>query len=305
MLLRRWSSSRAPIGFVGLGNMGGHMAANLRRNGHDVVVFDVNTSASRAFVEKHGGKAATSLQEVAQQTQCLVTMLPSNPHVEEVYLSDQGLLAHADQGVLFIDSSTIEPAVSEHVAKQVHAHGSTMIDAPVSGGVGGAEQGTLTFMVGGPEEALARATPLLHAMGSNIVHCGGHGTGQTAKLCNNLILAISMVGVSEGMNLGVKLGIDPAVLAKIVNMSTGRCWSSDTYNPCPGVMDGVPSSRNYEGGFGSMLMRKDLGLAISAANRTTTPLPLGSAAHSLYNIISQSDLASKDFSVVYEFLKGK
>jgi len=176
------------------------------------------------------------------------------------------------------------------------------VDAPVSGGVGGAQNATLTFMVGGSKEDFDRVKPLLELMGKNIVHCGGPGNGQVAKVCNNLLLGISMIGVSEAMNLGVKLGMDPKVLAGIINTSSGRCWSSDTYNPVPGVIPTVPASNGYKGGFASDLMAKDLYLAVSAANSIKQPLPLGGNAHQFYNLVSQKGLGGYDFSVVYKLL---
>ena len=179
-----------------------------------------------------------------------------------------------------------------------------MVDAPVSGGVGGAEAGTLTFMVGGSEVDFASASELLVSMGKNLVHCGGAGNGQVAKICNNLVLGISMNAVSEAMNLGVQLGIDPHTLAGIINTSSGRCWSSDTYNPHPGVLPGVPSSRDYEGGFGTDLMLKDMGLAADAAKSVKAPLPTGAAATAIYTAMSQHGLGRKDFSAVYKFLQG-
>lgn len=179
-----------------------------------------------------------------------------------------------------------------------------MVDAPVSGGVGGAEAGTLTFMVGGSKDDFEAAKPALTNMGKNIVHVGGSGTGQIAKLCNNLVLGISMTAVSEAMNLGVRLGADPKTLAGIVNTSSGRCWSSDTYNPVPGVMPNVPASRGYTGGFGAALMAKDLGLALDAAKSAGASLPTGSAAFAIYQLMLNQGMGNKDFSAMYAFLQG-
>jgi 3-hydroxyisobutyrate dehydrogenase len=300
---RAFSTSGASmdkIAFVGLGNMGGHMAANLVKAGHEVTVFDVSQAAVDTAVSK-GAKAAASAAEAAAASDTFISMLPSNPHVKAVY---GDVIDAAPKGSLFLDCSTIDPNVAKEVAAQAVAAGHRMADAPVSGGVGGAEAGTLTFMVGGDDEVFAEAKPVLEGMGANIVHCGAVGTGQVAKICNNLILGISMTGVAEAMNLGVKLGADPKILAGIINTSSGRCWSSDTYNPCPGVMEGVPASRGYTGGFGSKLIHKDLGLALDAAKSVGAPLPSGSVVHSLYGIMSSIDAGDKDFSAVYELLSG-
>lgn len=209
------------------------------------------------------------------------------------------------RSALLIDSSTIDPGVSRRLCAQAKqlGFGHGLVDAPVSGGVGGAQAGTLTFMVGSSAATLQQVNPYLAAMGKNIVHCGESGNGLVAKICNNLILGISMAGVSEAMNLGIKLGIDPQVLASVVNTSSGRCWSSDTYNPVPGVMPNVPASRGYTGGFGVDLMAKDLSLATSAAHGSKQPLPLGSLTLALYDMISSKGYSSKDFASIYDFLQ--
>ena len=210
------------------------------------------------------------------------------------------------KSALLIDSSTIDPEASRSLCAQARALGldAGLLDAPVSGGVGGAQAGTLTFMVGSDAEAtLERARPFLTAMGKNIVHCGGSGTGLVAKICNNLILGISMAGVAEAMNLGIKMGIDPNVLASVVNTSSGRCWSSDTYNPVPGVMPNVPASKGYAGGFGVDLMAKDLSLATAAAHSAKQPLPLGSLSLALYDMISSKGYGTKDFASIFDYLQ--
>lgn len=293
------------VGFIGLGNMGGHMARNLVRGGRSVVAYDVSAEALGRLEEVTGGRAkrASSPKAVAEQADLVVTMLPSSPHVQQVYNGAEGVLAGLRPRALCIESSTIEPTVARAVAAQVAAKGGHMIDAPVSGGVGGADAGTLTFMVGGAKGDLERARPLLELMGKNVVHCGDNGNGQVVKICNNLILAISMCGVSEAMNLGVSLGMDPKVMASIINSSSGRCWSSDTYNPVPGVLEGVPASRGYKGGFAVNLMSKDISLAMAAAQEIKAPLPLGAASQQLYNLISSKGLGGSDFSVVYDFLR--
>ena len=304
---RRFAGMRglsSKVGFIGLGNMGGHMAANLLKAGHDVVVFDVAQAAIEQATSA-GATAAATPREIAEQADVIVTMLPSNPHVVAVYTDpDSGILASVQKNALLIDSSTIDPNVSRQVAAEVQKAGAVMVDAPVSGGVGGAEAGTLTFMVGGTDDAFRRAEAILKHMGSNIVHCGDIGTGEVAKLCNNLVLGISMAGVCEAMNLGQKLGIDSKKLADIMNTSTARCWSSDTYNPCPGVMENVPASNGYKGGFGSALMQKDLGLVMDAGKAAGAPLPMGGSAHQLYSLMSAHGAGQKDFGALFEFLSG-
>eukprot|EP00004_Rigifila_ramosa_P006755 TRINITY_DN17675_c0_g1_i1.p2 TRINITY_DN17675_c0_g1~~TRINITY_DN17675_c0_g1_i1.p2 ORF type:complete len:305 (-),score=74.64 TRINITY_DN17675_c0_g1_i1:47-961(-) len=292
---------RSVIGFVGLGNMGAGMAANLVKAGKQLVVFDVSPAAVSSFVAK-GATAAASPAEVSAQADVVVTMLPSSPHVQQVYTGANGILSRVRPNTLLIDSSTIDPAVSRQVATAALQSKARMVDAPVSGGVGAASAGTLTFMVGGEADDFAQAKPLLSLMGKNIVHCGGNGTGQIAKVCNNLVLGISMVGLAEAMACGVKMGMDPKVLAGIINTSSGRCWSSDTYNPVPGVMENVPSSRGYSGGFAADLMKKDLGLACDMAKALQTPMFLGNAALQVYQLLHQNGAGGQDFSVVYKLL---
>jgi 3-hydroxyisobutyrate dehydrogenase len=230
-------------------------------------------------------------------------MLPSSPHVRSVYLGADGVLAGVAKGTTLIDSSTIDPHTAREVITAAAEHGNPMADAPVSGGTGGAEAGTLTFMVGGATDVFERIAPLLRHMGKNIVHCGAAGTGQVAKICNNMLLGISMIGVSEAMNLGASLGIDPKVLAGIINTSSGRCWSSDTYNPYPGVMENVPASRGYTGGFGADLMLKDLGLATDAAKLSKQPVMMGALAQQLYQSLSAQGAGAQDFSAVINLYK--
>jgi 3-hydroxyisobutyrate dehydrogenase len=231
-------------------------------------------------------------------------MLPSSPHVKSVYLGEAGVLAGVRSGVPIIDSSTIDPHTAREVAAAAAKSGNPMADAPVSGGTGGAAAGTLTFMVGADAALFDTIKPILAHMGKNIVHCGAAGTGQVAKICNNMLLGISMVGVAEAMNLGAALGIDPKVLAGIINTSSGRCWSSDTYNPYPGVMDNVPAARGYTGGFGSDLMLKDLGLATDAAKQAKQSVAMGALAQQLYQLWSAQGGGAQDFSAIIK-LFGK
>jgi 3-hydroxyisobutyrate dehydrogenase len=282
------------------------MAANLAKKGFSVVALDVSEAAVNKLKSAHQNvTGARTPKEVAAKAKYIVTMLPSSPHVQSVYAGADGIFESIQSGSLLIDSSTIDPLVAREVATKAKQHKSDFVDAPVSGGVGGAEQGTLTFMVGGEKDVFERSKLVLEAMGKNIVHCGGSGNGQVVKLCNNLALAIEMIGISEAMNLGVSLGMDAKVLAGIFNTSTARCWSSDTYNPVPGVMPNVPSSRGYTGGFGVDLMAKDLGLAVGAATQIKAPLPLGGQALQIYNLLSANGGGGKDFSSVFEFLQKK
>lgn len=282
--------------------MGAPMARNLLKAGYQVVAYDVSSSSLSALVA-HGATAATSPAAVAAAAGTVITMLPSSPHVRSVYQGEAGILSKS-QGQLLIDCSTIEPSVAKEVAAAAAAKGSRLVDAPVSGGTIGAEQATLTFMVGGQQDAFDDASVYLQKMGKKVVYCGDVGMGQAAKLCNNLVLGISMAAVCEGHALASRLGLDQKRLAEILNTSSGRCWSSDTYNPCPGVMEGVPASRGYTGGFACDLMIKDLSLA-SAAALSSNPklgLPMGGLALQLYLQMSANGGARKDFSGLYEHL---
>ncbi|XP_026674626.1 3-hydroxyisobutyrate dehydrogenase, mitochondrial isoform X3 [Ceratina calcarata] len=284
--------------------MGGHMARNLLKKGYKLIVFDVNETAV-SNLTKEGADRASSPAELAKGVEVVVSMLPSNQHVLDVYNVKNGLLSSAKENTLLIDSSTIDPFVSQTLEKEAAKSGVNFIDSPVSGGVNAAKDGTLTFMVGGSQENFERAKPLLRSMGSRAVHCGDVGMGEAAKLCNNMLLAVSMIGTAEAFNLGRKLGLDSKVLADIVNSSTGRCWSSELYNPVPGILDNVPSSKNYDGGFGTALMAKDLGLVQGVATNVGAAVPLGSLAHQIYRAVIAQGFAMKDFSFVYQFLKGQ
>jgi len=290
------------VGFIGLGNMGGHMATNLINKGHKVVVYDVFPEAM-AKLGDLGAQTASSPAEVGEKSDTIVSMLPNNQHVMDVYTGENGVLKTVKSGTLIIDSSTIDPSVAKAVSALAESKGSVFMDAPVSGGVIAAKAGTLTFMVGGPEKEFASTKSVLSNMGKNIVYCGTVGSGQAAKICNNMLLAISMIGTAEAMNLGVRLGLEPKLLSGIINTSSGRCWSSEIYNPVPGVLENVPSSNNYQGGFGTALMAKDLGLAQNSATRSNSAIPLGALAHQLYRIMTVRGFANKDFSSVYQFLQ--
>ncbi|MFW3896095.1 3-hydroxyisobutyrate dehydrogenase [Pseudomonas bharatica] len=287
------------IAFIGLGNMGAPMARNLIKAGHHLDLFDLNTSVL-AELAGLGGHISDSPRHAASNAELVITMLPAAAHVRSVYLGENGVLAGVRAGTPVVDCSTIDPQTARDVSAAAKKQGVDMGDAPVSGGTGGAAAGTLTFMVGGSDALFATLQPVLAQMGRNIVHCGDVGTGQIAKICNNLLLGISMVGVSEAMALGNALGIDTKVLAGIINSSTGRCWSSDTYNPWPGIIDTAPAARGYTGGFGADLMLKDLGLATEAAKQAHQPVILGAVAQQLYQAMSLRGDGGKDFSAIVE-----
>ncbi len=286
------------IGFIGLGNMGAPMAHNLLKAGHQLQVFDLVEKAVAELVAAGATTAASPKALAAAKPDILITMLPASAHVRQVYLGEAGILSAVDPSVLLIDSSTIDPQTARDVSTQAAQHGNTMLDAPVSGGTGGAKAGTLTFMVGGEQSAFDKARPVLEQMGKNIVYCGGPGNGQVAKVANNMLLGISMIGAAEAMSLGVALGMDPKVLAGIINTSSGRCWSTDVYNPWPGVIETAPASKGYAGGFGTDLMLKDLGLATEAARGAKVPVVMGAAAQQLYQTFSVQGNGHLDFSAI-------
>jgi 3-hydroxyisobutyrate dehydrogenase len=285
------------IAFIGLGNMGGSMAQNLLKAGHQVFGYDLSAVALQHFAEA-GGVVCDSPQAAAKQAEIVVSMLPAAKHVREVYLGEHGILEVLQAGSLCIDSSTIDPQTIQEVAAAAQAKQIRVCDAPVSGGTLGAKDGTLTFMVGADVATFEAVRPVLSCMGKNLVHCGDVGTGQVAKICNNLILGISMTAVAEGMALGAKLGIDPQALAGVINSSTGRCWSSEIYNPWPDICENAPSSRGYTDGFAAQLMLKDLGLAVDAAQQVDQPIVLGSMVQKLYQQLCQEGDAHLDFSSI-------
>ena len=285
------------IGFIGLGHMGNPMARNLLKNGHTLKVYDIVSDLQKKLADP-GCEAATSARDCASGVEAVITMLPSSPHVRRAYTAEHGILHGVSKGVLLIDCSTIDPLTARDIAMDATAHGNPMLDAPVSGGVGGAEAATLTFMVGGDAKSFASAKPLLQCIGKNIVHCGEAGNGQVAKICNNMMLAIEMIATAEGMTLAAKLGMDPKVFAAIVNTSSGRCWSSETYNPYPGVLENVPASRGYSGGFCADMMLKDLTLVSEAAKSAKHPVLLGAAAQQLYQMHSGNGHGALDFSSI-------
>lgn len=293
------------IAFIGIGNMGGPMAINLQKAGHTVKAFDLSRAACDA-VKAEGVTVAASANDAAKDAEVVVSMLPASAHVEALYLGKDGqpgLLDVLPAGALIIDSSTIAAASAQKVGAAATAKGFAFIDAPVSGGTAGAAAGTLTFMVGGDDAALERARPLLEKMGANIFHAGSVGAGQTAKICNNMLLGILMIGTSEAMALGLANGLDPKALAEIMRRSSGGNWALEKYNPVPGVMETTPASKGYAGGFGTDLMLKDLGLAQENAMHVRASTPLGAMARSLYAAHSLSGKGGLDFSSIIQMLQ--
>ena len=285
------------IGFIGLGNMGEPMAANLVKAGFDVIGFDLIEEAKKK-AEQNGIQIAEDAVSASENVDALISMLPASEHVESLYLGEEGLLSKLDKTVLIIDSSTIAPDSAIKVANQAKDLELSMIDAPVSGGVVGAQESKLTFIVGGAENNVERARPLLEKMGSNIFHAGSNGAGQVAKVCNNMLLAIHMCGTAEAIALGVKNGLDASVLSEIMRKSSGGNWSLEVYNPYPGVMSTAPASRNYEGGFLNKLMAKDLGLAKEASESTNSETPMGDLARKLYQDLINQGYEDLDFSSI-------
>lgn len=292
------------VAFIGLGNMGLPMAQNLAKAGFDVSGFDLSDNQMDSLVAA-GGRRAESAAAAVATADVVITMLPASRHVEAIYLNEGGVLATVRPGTLLIECSTIAPEAARKVSAAAEKKGFAIIDAPVSGGTNGAQAGTLTFMVGGAAADLERARPLLEKMGKNIFHAGPSGCGQTVKVCNNMLLGILMLGTSEALRLGMANGMEPAVLSEIMAKSSGRNWALEVYNPCPGVMENVPSSRGYSGGFGVDLMLKDLGLAVENALAVNASVPLGALARNLYDLHSKAGNGKLDFASVFNLLAAK
>ncbi len=290
------------IAFIGLGNMGGPMAINLHKAGHSVSAFDLSADTCRVLSEQ-GLPIAASAADTLAGAQVVISMLPASQHVESLYLGEGGLMQKIAPGGLVIDSSTIAASTSRKLAEAGAQRDIAVIDAPVSGGTGGAIAGSLTFMVGGADTALERARPVLEKMGANIFHAGGPGAGQTAKICNNMLLGILMIGTSEAIALGVANGLDPKVLSEIMRRSSGGNWALEKYNPLPGVMENAPASKGYAGGFGTDLMLKDLGLAEENAAAVKATTPLGGMARNLYAAHSLAGHGALDFSSVIKLMQ--
>ncbi len=293
----------AKVGFIGLGNMGMPMAQNLLKAAHAVTGFDLNVDATERLVAS-GGSTANSIADACKAAEVVITMLPASEQVREVYLGAGGVLASVEAETLLIDSSTIDVATAREVAQAARDKALAMVDAPVSGGVAGAEAASLTFMVGGDDAAFERARPLLETMGKTIVHAGGPGNGQAAKICNNMILGASMIVVSEAFLLAEKLGLDAQKLFEISSKSSGQCWSMTSYCPVPGLVPTSPANRDYKAGFTAAMMLKDLKLAQAAARATRATTPLGAGAAAVYERFIESGDSSVDFSGIIRYLRG-
>jgi len=290
----------AKIGFIGLGNMGAPMASNLVKAGHSVTVFDLSAQAIANLVSS-GATAASSALEAVSGADYVISMLPAGKHVEGLYVSgEQPLFEHISADTLVIDSSTIDAKTAKSVAAIATQRGLNFIDAPVSGGVGGAVAGTLSFMVGASDAQFEQAKDVLEVMGKNIFHAGIQGSGQIAKACNNMLLAILMTGTSEALNMGVENGLDPKVLSEIMRLSSGGNWALEVYNPYPGVMPNAPASNGYQGGFQVDLMCKDLGLAMDLSEQSDSTTPMGSKAKELFNAHSEKGNGALDFSSIIQ-----
>ena len=288
------------IGFVGVGKMGAPMARNLLKAGYGVTVFDVDADAAAAL-EPSGSRIAAAAVEAAAGADCIVTMLPAGEHVRDVY---DEVIPAAPEGALAIDCSTIDVATARAVADAAAARGLAMLDAPVSGGVAGAEAGTLTFMVGGPADAFARAGPVLGAMGRKIVHAGGTGNGQAAKICNNMMLGISMIALSEGFTLGEALGLEARTLFDISSNATASCWAMHNHLPVPGIVETAAANRGFRPGFSTDMMLKDLELAQAAAREAGVDTPLGRRAAALYALFRNAGNGGLDYSAIVRLIAG-
>jgi len=292
------------IGFIGLGHMGNPMVHHLLQAGYTVYVFDVIADAM-SLVVKQGALAANSILEVAEKSDIIITSLQTSDQVSDVCLSPNGLFAHAKSGMLFIDCSSIDITTTRFLHEKAHEFHINMLDAPVSGGVAGAQAATLTFMVGGDEANVLCALPILQIMGKKIVHAGPAGSGQAAKICNNLLLGISMVGVCEAFSLAEKLGLDSKKFFDISSNASGQCWSMTSYCPVPGIVDATPSNHDYAPGFMAKMMLKDLRLAHHAAETVNAAIPLGATVAELYELYVNQGQGEKDFSGIIHFIKGK
>jgi len=293
----------ATVAFIGLGNMGGPMAGNLAKAGHAVRAFDLSADAKAAAVAA-GCAAADSVAEAVASVDAIVSMLPAGKHVRAVYEGDDGVFAHAPAGALCLDCSTIDVDNARAVSAAADEKGFAMVDAPVSGGVAAAQGASLTFMVGGSADAFAQAQGYLQKMGKAVIHAGDAGAGQAAKICNNMLLGISMIGTCEAFNLAIKLGLDPEKFFEISSKASGQCWSMTSYCPVPGPVPASPANRDYEPGFAVAMMLKDLRLAQEAAQKVGASTPLGSEAQALYALFDTLGGGDKDFSGVMEMLSG-
>jgi 3-hydroxyisobutyrate dehydrogenase len=294
----------ARIGFIGLGNMGGPMAANLVKAGHSVAAFDLSAERVAAAVSA-GAEAAPDARAALSGSEIVITMLPSGREAEAVYFGPAGLVAQAGAGTLLVDCSTIDVATARRLNGEAAGRGLVLLDAPVSGGVAGAAAASLTFMVGGPAEGFARAEPILKAMGKAVIHAGDAGAGQAAKICNNMILGVSMIAVCEAFVLAERLGLAAEKLFEISSKSSGQCWSLTSYCPAPGPVPSAPSNRGYRPGFTAAMMLKDLRLAQEAAIAGGAATPLGAEAAALYALFVGAGNAQTDFSGIIRMIRGE
>jgi|SRR5579885_537062 3-hydroxyisobutyrate dehydrogenase len=292
------------IGFIGLGHMGNPMVHNLLKAGFKVYVYDVMPNAIQAVV-KDGAIAADSIEFLAEQSDAVITSVQTGQQVADICLTHDGMFTHLKAGKLYIDCSSIDITTTQTLHAEAEKVLISMVDAPVSGGVAGAQAGTLTFMVGGSESDYQRALPILKAMGKKIVHAGSAGSGQAAKICNNLLLGISMVGVCEAFTLAEKLGLDPKKFFEISSSASGQCWSMTSYCPVPGIIENVPSNNNYKPGFMAKMMLKDLRLAHHAAETVNSAIPLGASVAELYELFVNQGHGELDFSAIIKFLATK
>jgi 3-hydroxyisobutyrate dehydrogenase len=294
----------ARIGFIGLGNMGMPMLRNLLAAGHAASAFDVVASAREAAAAAGAGPARSAAEAVAG-AEVVITMLPEGRHVREVYLGADGVIAAAAEDALLIDCSTIDVATARAVWQAAAQRGLEMVDAPVSGGVAGATNATLTFMVGGEDGAVARARPILEQLGATVVHTGPSGNGQAAKICNNMMLAIGMIGVAEAFTMAERLGLGAEALFQVASRSSGQCWALTSYCPVPGLVPSSPANRGFQPGFTAAMMAKDLGLAQDAASSVEVATPLGSAARNLYALFKAKGHGELDFSAIIKMIAGE
>ena len=295
----------ARIGFIGAGNMGGPMSANLVKAGHRVTVFDLSPASVEAAVA-NGCSAAASAAECAKGQDVVMTMLPAGPHVRSVYgeKGQQGsVIDSVDDGTLLIDCSTIDVASARDVAVKAGERGLRMVEAPVTGGVMGAVAGTLTMIVGGPADVYEDAKPFLEIVGGKVIHCGEAGAGQAVKICNNMMLAINLAGVAEGMTLIKALGLDPAILQEVASAGSGNSFALTNYNPVPGLSEGAPAGNDYKPGFTGTMLSKDLGLAMNAGTSTGVPLPMGATVAQLFQLYCQAGMAEDDMSGIIRMLQ--
>lgn len=292
----------AKVGFIGLGNMGGGMARNILKAGHSLKVFDLNAQAVADICEE-GATAASSAIDAVRDVDAVITMLPAGKHVASVYLGQDGLIAAAEAGTIMMDCSTIDVETAREVVAAATEAGMMMVDAPVSGGVAAAAAGSLTFMVGGSQEAFSLAEPFLGDMGANIIHAGKAGSGQAAKICNNMMLGIQMISVAEAFVLAEKLGLEADKLFAISSKASGQCWSLTSYCPVPGPVATSPANHDYKAGFAAAMMLKDLRLAQEAATAAGVHTPLGQMSRDLYEKFSDMSADDMDFSGIINMLR--